>query len=61
MGIESELPILTKEKKEELIDDVERNGGRVLDPDFKTLEEYLERNPLDRGAITNLKGAGGNN
>jgi hypothetical protein len=61
MTVESKLPILTKEKKKELIDDVVRNGERVLDPDFKTLEEYLEKNPLDGGAIMNLKDVGQNN
>ena len=51
MTVESKLPnVLTEEKKEELINDIVRNGGKVSDPDFKSLEEYLERNPLERGA-----------
>lgn len=47
MTVELKLPVLTKEKKEELIDNIIRNGAKVMDPDFKSLEEYLKRNPLE--------------
>lgn len=39
--------ILTDEKKEELRIHIERNDGRVVDPDFKELEDYLEKNPSE--------------
>lgn len=47
MRVESQTEILSPKLKAELIKDVVRNGGRVTDPEFKSLEEYLTRNPAE--------------
>lgn len=44
--------LLNRETKEKLKTFIENNGGKVTDPDFSALENFLKLNPLDSGAKT---------
>ena len=47
---EGDKIILNEEMKISLREDIKRNGGKLIDPEFRGLEKYLTLNPLDEGA-----------
>jgi hypothetical protein len=47
---EARIIILDEDTKRALREDVKRNGGKLIDPEFCELKKFLELNPLEGGA-----------